>query len=508
MISTRQSALRLIGAACTLAPPALVLLRSLRAVWRLPRSYPDAWRVELLALVGVALVLACVAAAVELAAWRAGRARGGALAPLLRLACLAVGVWLLVIFTQVGPFEPWRVDLALGSLLALHALALLADPLFARLSPRARRVLWLVSLQLAATAVLAEVGLRLLAGVSDLRILQRDLQVPSEVVQRERPAPFSDFGNWSLNSRGLNDEEFGPRTPGRGRVLAIGDSFGMGVVPHSHHYTTVAERELGDVEILNLGVPCIGPHEYRYLLESEGLALEPDLVVVTFFVGNDVVDAHLRDQGTSQLQRVLDAGNCLIALVPQRLLRLRGSQLQQVEVSGGPYVVQSIEESEARCPWLVDPMLEWGAFSDETYRLIEADRLHILQDFEERRFAQAFEQIVAMRDAARPVPLAVVLLPDEFQVDDAVWNQARADLGREDFERDRAQRILTRLCAEADIPVLDVLAPLRAAEPLADGKLHVYRLRDTHLNARGNAIVGRELARFTAQLLEPGRARD
>lgn len=38
--------------------------------------------------------------------------------------------------------------------------------------------------------------------------------------------------------------------------------------------------------------------------------------------------------------------------------------------------------------------------------------------------------------------------------------------------------------------------PLRAAPPWEDGRRHVYHLRDTHWNARGNRIAGEELARF------------
>jgi hypothetical protein len=41
-----------------------------------------------------------------------------------------------------------------------------------------------------------------------------------------------------------------------------------------------------------------------------------------------------------------------------------------------------------------------------------------------------------------------------------------------------------------------VLPHLRAAPREDDGKLHVYHLRDTHLNRKGNEIVGRALAEF------------
>jgi hypothetical protein len=59
------------------------------------------------------------------------------------------------------------------------------------------------------------------------------------------------------------------------------------------------------------------------------------------------------------------------------------------------------------------------------------------------------------------------------------------------------------------IPVFDLLPVMRAVEPLADGKRHLYHLTDTHWNVRGNAVAGAELAKFVRALLAkaPGNPR-
>jgi hypothetical protein len=49
--------------------------------------------------------------------------------------------------------------------------------------------------------------------------------------------------------------------------------------------------------------------------------------------------------------------------------------------------------------------------------------------------------------------------------------------------------------------VLDLPPPLRAVPPLADGRRHLYHLRDTHFNARGNRAAGWALAEFVRGLL-------
>jgi len=88
----------------------------------------------------------------------------------------------------------------------------------------------------------------------------------------------------------------------------------------------------------------------------------------------------------------------------------------------------------------------------------------------------------------------VMLIPDEFQVEDTIWELARAGVDGERFDRDRPQRVLTAWLAEQGIPCLDLLPALLRVPPLADGRRHLYHLRDTHFNARGNAVAGEQLA--------------
>jgi hypothetical protein len=38
---------------------------------------------------------------------------------------------------------------------------------------------------------------------------------------------------------------------------------------------------------MSLGIPSIGPREYLPLLVNEGFGLEPDNVLLSFFIGND-----------------------------------------------------------------------------------------------------------------------------------------------------------------------------------------------------------------------------
>jgi len=104
------------------------------------------------------------------------------------------------------------------------------------------------------------------------------------------------------NSTGFRDEEFQLEKPaGEFRVLAIGDSFtyGSGVLMEDA-WPHVLERRLGEsgrkVQVINCGFAAgYSPASYETWLESDGLLLEPDLVVIGFCLndmgannGNDV----------------------------------------------------------------------------------------------------------------------------------------------------------------------------------------------------------------------------
>jgi hypothetical protein len=158
------------------------------------------------------------------------------------------------------------------------------------------------------------------------------------------------------------------------------------------------------------------------------------------------------------------------------------------------------EEVATRFPWFADPSLETPTFSVEGFRKIERERaLALAQPAESYA---CFEWLERIHGAARGIPLLVLMIPDEFQVEDGVWADVLAETDAP-LERDVPQARVARFCRERGIAVLDLLPALRAVPPLADGRRHVYALRDTHWNARGNAVAGKELARAVRALLGP-----
>lgn len=97
------------------------------------------------------------------------------------------------------------------------------------------------------------------------------------------------------NSHGWRDVECDyKRTPGRARIVALGDSFTFGHgVDYGERFTERLEDQLADTEVVNMGVCAYGTDQELLAWESEGQRYSPDVVLLTVFLGNDLADIRL-----------------------------------------------------------------------------------------------------------------------------------------------------------------------------------------------------------------------
>ncbi|HEX6885841.1 MAG TPA: hypothetical protein VF530_20875, partial [Planctomycetota bacterium] len=451
---------------------------------------------------GLRLGLGLAAGLALAAAWRAHAGAGPAgLAGLARgLVVVAVLGWLAFV-ALVEPFQRLWLELGLGLAAGVWALGLLLGPALRR-RPRLGRALDLGAFALCLGLLGLELGLRAWARVWPTALNARPGAAPRELVARHRCAPGLVRFGFACNRRGYYDEEFEPRAPGdeRPRIVAIGDSFHVGMVPHAWHFTTLTEERLA-AEILNLGVPGIGPPEYLSLLVEEGLALEPDLVLISVFVGNDLnVPDVLAERSDAALRAWFQRDQVLLFVLPARWARLRA----QGALRPGPDLAASGARPMDRAgaaqafPWVLDPALEEPTYSEETFLWIETTRALDLCAGVPPALELLRRSLRAAQRAAGDVPLCVLLIPDEFQVEDELWERVQRAAGRA-LDRDAPQRLVTAWLAEQGIPCLDLLPVLRAVPPGPDGRRHLYHLRDTHFNARGNHRTAEALAEFLAR---------
>lgn len=415
-------------------------------------------------------------------------------------------------FIVFSPFHIVLFQFTLTYCFGGFALILLAEPMLRRVVPRRLfKVLDMVFFFTCFLLVAGELGLRIYARFHSSPLLVRTISSVEDKVNMHRYPPGTMRFGYPCNQGGHYDVDFTPKTAGEKLVVVIGDSFSPGTVPLPLHYTKVCERRLPSTRVYNMGLCATGPAEYLYLLGEEARPLNPDLVLIALFVGNDLVD-NLSSISTNDsegsvnlfIRSWFDVQNILLYLIPARMVKIAS---EENELAFG--LDRSLKDdkehvdelSEVRTPWIEDPMKERPYFSRETFVSIESQRAVIVCSGDTTPYDQLFATLAKIIDASRDTRLAFMLIPDEFQVEDSLWEEITARKEGVEWDRDRPQRLIRSWLKERVVPCLDLLPHMRQTPPMTDGSRHLYHLQNTHFNARGNEIAGKLLADFLTDVL-------
>lgn len=287
---------------------------------------------------------------------------------------------------------------------------------------------------------------------------------------------------YRVNAMRLRDRPFPPQSPqGVKRIAVVGDSFVYGIGPQETIFPKVLERSLGDThpgeyEVMSVGMPGYGTVQQNDFLDEYLADYRFDLVILAFCVGNDITE-NRRSMGWE-------------ADPSRRERRERGGAWEAVKQNSALYGVwrglrkRSGGEGERKfhefvadrmrlaCPQIYETE-HWRDAYDRT--LVEIDRM--------RRFA-----------AERGAEFAVLLLPDEYQLDAALRaeNHRRHGTEEKDLEPDLVQRRITQSLGKSGIVVIDPLDAFRRGyEP---GRYFIPF--DTHYDEAGNALVAAALLDF------------
>jgi hypothetical protein len=132
----------------------------------------------------------------------------------------------------------------------------------------------------------------------DYLIATRGLQVFSSTYGwAGRPGAVAQMGGGraSLNARGYRGPELPlPKRDDRTRVVVLGDSIAFGYgVSDEQTFPHLLDARSDALEVANLGVEGYGPGQELLVLRHDGLALDPDIIVLAVCLRNDFVDAVL-----------------------------------------------------------------------------------------------------------------------------------------------------------------------------------------------------------------------
>lgn len=314
------------------------------------------------------------------------------------------------------------------------------------------------------------------------------------------------------NSLGLRDDEVvQPKPPGTVRVLVVGDSFVQGSqVTVGEPFTEVLERSLNArparvegparYDVVNAGIGGWGPAEQYLWLKNEGMRLQPDLVVVQLYLGNDISDAGCKITGQDELKHKV----CFYLD--------RDGRLEQDELRPRPPAPFDPLRTPLRQGSLLFNVIETGVFEkvegDRDQSPITTFRSNMnvyarslprrdQQEWDEAwRISAALLGAIQREAAAGGAGFALTAAPSIWQIYPDIWEATvrQNKLKPDQWDLERPNQRLGEIARDLGIPVLDPgLAFKREA---ASSPARLFYSLDFHFTAAGHRVVARELEQF------------
>jgi hypothetical protein len=334
----------------------------------------------------------------------------------------------------------------------------------------------------------------------------------------------------ATNSRGYRDVEHElAKPPGVYRVVVLGDSFmEAGQVGLEESFARVLEGELDgaagrEVEVINLGCSGYGQVQELLALREEGLAYQPDLVLLALFLENDLRNNH------PELEQEM-------GWFPDRPFARLGAD-GELEIFTTPrgtkgYMdMQSMSEGQRRAQaerpfwersllydrWTrafgrggdpdaepaADPNIWLGVYATRfdpglfargpNRRQLTAPDYERMWDEARAALGPLLAAIGETCDAAA-ADFLVFTVPGMAEVDRDYQESVRSRFPTLGLELERSNAEVALACSQHGVEVLDLLPAFRAAQE--GGRTRLHHPGDRHWNAAGHRLAAREVAAY------------
>jgi hypothetical protein len=311
---------------------------------------------------------------------------------------------------------------------------------------------------------------------------------------RKVPLRFNDVG-----FRGPTRPRQKP--PGVRRIAVLGDSMIASLaVDEAQTMVCQLQRLLNESrtdtkwEVLNFGVNGASPGQELVLYREVVAGFEPDIVLGTFFVGNDLSDNCSRLSSNPRIYFDVDESG---DLRQEPFSTRRAAASQFLNRHSRLYVWQRTALNRARHQvyqqaGALDPS-HWIFSREEPPDVAHAWKIT----------AKVFQAL--HRDVtAHGSRFAVVMIPSAQQIyrDAFAGVAARAGELAGQFDPDHPDRRLAEICREAGIPFFSMLDDFRRAAPSATMEVEEQWLFCEgvgHFNEQGDALAARAVFRFITQ---------
>ncbi len=296
------------------------------------------------------------------------------------------------------------------------------------------------------------------------------------------------------NSHGLRDDEHSyEKPPGTIRILGLGDSFQFGVgVEHEETYLELFEKRLAEgissgkkVEVINAGVLGYGTRQELQYFKEEGKKYKPDLVLLSFYQ-NDFLDNEVTEQTCNRFVRdgyLVEnfTASQRDAAFKVKLFLNQKSDLYCLAKNSALKLVPAVRIGSFEVNVTKETVLaysEKGNYSREIQQRINPT-LSLIKELKG----------AAEKEGAK---LAIILIPDQIQVDKELWQKIVSDynVNPGSYDLSKLNGIIMEFAAAENITAVDLLPEFRKK---AETKKLYYPI-EAHLNRNGHAMAAEILA--------------
>lgn len=356
---------------------------------------------------------------------------------------------------------------------------------------RGRKILFtaiLLGVSLAVAGIAAEVAIRVIApqptGITHQDRYGLALHYPG--ITRYLPLYGHEV---SFNSVGMRDVEHTlVKPPGTFRILVTGDSFMEAQqVPFEASLPSLLQQGLQGkaarkIEVINAGVSGWGTDDALRYLTEYGLAYQPDLVLVTMTLHNDISD------NMRQTWHRLD-GDSLITLNPVPMSWWQFKKVQVKAWLSTRFQLYQLWRRARHGREIRQGGRQLASHVDQLFTTPTPPRIAKGVELTELLLRE-----MKQKAEASGAKMAIVLLPLKYQLSDSLWADYRktAAVPADSLDRNRPQSILRPGLDSLAVPVIDLLPALQRWSADSAGSLYVEW--DGHWNETGhrqatNAVI-------------------
>lgn len=297
---------------------------------------------------------------------------------------------------------------------------------------------------------------------------------------------------YTINSRSLRSKEYTLEKPkNTTRILVLGDSFTFGFgVEDNETYPAVLEQLLNKnhlVEVWNAGVSGYSPDAYYLFLKENIAKIKPDIVLVGFYAGNDLIDDScynknsLNEEGlpTTVTSKIFEVKNNQLILRNQKNNPYQTTFTKYVDIilsrwSHGYILLKttispSVSASQENTPFLLkNPPKKLVHYLERTKKiLLTIQRLSI----------------------ANNANFSIVIIPSRTQANKNDWSYVKKQFKEYEPQQNLIQQELTEWCKTNNLNCIDLLP-----EFLASKEQLYYTITDSHFNRQGHKLTADILA--------------